>query len=82
MAPRETLASVGGQRTGATFSERVCDAGSCHFEAMGWGGVAAATPGKTVTGFWMTHRAVGLALNEKGTFSIVMDMVIITVRTV
>lgn len=34
-----------------------------------WGGRreggASATLGKTVTGFWMTHRAVGLALNEK-----------------
>lgn len=30
-----------------------------------YGGGASATPGKTVTGFWMTHRAVGLALNEK-----------------
>lgn len=29
------------------------------------GGGASATLGKTVTGFWMTHRAVGLALNEK-----------------
>lgn len=31
----------------------------------GMGGCASATLGNTVTGFWMTHRAVGLALNEK-----------------
>lgn len=44
---------------------------------------AVAKWGKTVTGFWMMHRAEGLALDEKkGTFDFVMDMVMITVRTV
>lgn len=75
--PDGLRSSQGQTWTGATYSERVCDAGSCHFG--GWeGGLLQ----QTVTGFWMTHRAVGLALNEKGTFSIVIDMAIITVRTV
>lgn len=85
VALRETQASLGrpeprnegdlmdreGQtRTGATFSERVCDAGSCHssgVEGEGWGGVGGCCNARKDS-YWIlddTHTAVGLALDRK-----------------